>query len=137
MRIAFTCAIGSLLCIGPWGSVMADSPFFECITTAVHDISEAGEIVTDTAHLKSQVGSKFRVHKTSGAIQGGYFINNESSKEIRVINSPTENTYYVISVSNGPYVSVGYLYIGNHRNGPQKPFTYTSSGAYVYSGFCH
>jgi hypothetical protein len=136
MRIASAFAAGSLLLIAPWGSVMADSLFFECITTAVHDISEAGEIVTDTAHLRSQVGSKFRVLKTSGDIQGGYFINNESSREVRVINSPSENAYYVISVSHGPYVSVGYLYIGNHRRGPQKPFTYTSGGAYVYSGFC-
>lgn len=109
---------------------------FECTVTSVHAISEDGEIVTDTEHLKSQIGSTFSVERSSGAIRGGYFINNKSSETINVINVPLNNSYYVISTSHGPIRMVGYLYIANHRKRPQKPFTYTGSGEYVYSGYC-
>ena len=109
---------------------------FECTVTAVHAVSQEGEIVSDTEHLKKQVGSVFSVERSSGAIRGGYFINNKYSENINVINEPTDNSYYVISINHGPIRMVGYLYIANHRKWPQKPFTYTGSGEYVYSGYC-
>ena len=109
---------------------------FECTVTTVHSVSQAGKIVTDTEHLIKQIGSTFSVERNSGAIRGGYFINNKSSETINIINEPSDNSYYVISISHGPVKMVGYLYIANHRKWPQKPFTYTSSGEYVYSGYC-
>lgn len=109
---------------------------FECTVTSVHAVSEDGKIVSDTEHLKSQIGSTFSVERSSGEIRGGYFINNKSSKTISVINEPSDNSYYVISTSHGPIRMVGYLYIANHRKWSQKPFTYTGSGEYVYSGYC-
>ena len=109
---------------------------FECTVTTVHSVSQKGEIISDTEHLQKQIGSTFSVQRDSGEIRGGYFINNKSSKKINVVNQPTDNSYYVISISHGPLISVGYLYIANHRKWPQKPFTYTGSGEYVYSGNC-
>lgn len=109
---------------------------FECTVTSVNTVSEDGEIVTDTEDLKKQIGSTFSVERKSGEIRGGYFINNKPSKTVEVINEPNDNSYYAISKSHGPYVSVGYLYIANHRKWLKKPFTYTSSGEYMYSGYC-
>ncbi len=109
---------------------------FECTVTSVHAVSEDGELVTETGHLKKQIGSTFSVERKSGEIRGGYFINNRPSKTVEVINEPDSNSYYVVSKSHGPYVAVGYLYVANHRKWLKKPFTYTSSGEYVYSGFC-
>jgi hypothetical protein len=116
--------------------VSAGEISFDCTVTSAHAIAESGEVIADTPHLKSQVGARFTVDRKSGAIRGNYFINNAHSKETRVINSPQENTYYVLTVSHGPTVMAGYLYIGNHRGGAQKPFVYTSSGSYIYVGFC-
>ena len=109
---------------------------FECTVTAVHAVSQEGEIVNDTDNLKKQIGSTFSVERKSGVIRGGYFINSRASKSIEVINEPQENSYYVITKSHGPYISVGYLYVANHRKWLKKPFTYTGSGEYVYSGYC-
>lgn len=115
---------------------LASVDSFECTVTTVHSVSQKGEIINDTEHLQKQIGSTFSVQRDSGEIRGGYFINNKSSKTINVVNQPTDNSYYVISISHGPVISVGYLYIANHRKWPQKPFTYTGSGEYVYSGYC-
>lgn len=115
---------------------LAGTNTFECTVTSVHAVSENGKIVRDTDHLKKQIGSTFTVARSTGAIRGGYFINNKSSGKIKVVNEPIDNSYYVISTSHDPIKMVGYLYVGNHRNGQQKPFTYTSSGEYVYSGYC-
>ena len=109
---------------------------FECTVTATHAVSQEGEIISDTEHLKKQIGSTLSVERSNGAIRGGYFINNKSSETINVINEPSDNSYYVISISHAPIKMVGYLYIANHRKWSQKPFTYTGSGEYVYSGFC-
>ena len=117
-------------------STLAANTHFDCTVTSMHAIAEDGSVVTETEHLKKQIGSRFLVEKKSGAIRGGYFINNEHSKEIRVTNSPPDNSYYVVTVSHGPIVMIGYLHIGNHRKGTQKPFTYTSSGEYIYYGYC-
>lgn len=109
---------------------------FECVVTSVHAVSAIGELVTETDHLKKQAGSTFSVERATGAIRGGYFINNRHSAHVEVVNTPTENSYYVISKSHGPRKMVGYLYIANYRKWAQKPFTYTASGEYVYSGYC-
>ena len=82
--------------------VAAGSARFDCTVTSVHAISEQGEVVTDTDHLKKQVGSKFSVDRRTGAIRGGYFINNEYSKETNVINDPADNSYYAVTTSHGP-----------------------------------
>ena len=109
---------------------------FECTVTSVHAVSEDGKIVTDTEHLKKQIGSTFSVERNSGVIRGGYFTNNRAIKTIEVINEPKDNSYYVITKSHGPDISVGYLYVANYRKWLKKPFTYSSSGEYVYSGYC-
>lgn len=109
---------------------------FECTVTSAYAVSEDVEIIRDTEHLKKQIGSTFSVERNSGVIRGGYFINNRESKTIEVINEPKDNSYYAISKSHGPYKSVGYLYVANHRKWLKKPFTYTSSGEHVYSGYC-
>jgi len=109
---------------------------FECTVTSVHSVSQKGKIVSDTEHLKKQIGSTFSVDRSKGTIRGGYFINNRYSETINVINEPSDNSYYVISISHAPIRMVGYLYIANHRKWHQKPFTYTGSGEYVYSGYC-
>ena len=132
MRFAYLPAILSMIpCLSFAG---VDS--FECTVTSVHAVAEDGEIVSDTEHLKKQIGSTFSVERNSGVIRGGYFINNRASKSIEVINEPQENSYYVITKSHGPYISVGYLFVANHRKWIKKPFTYTRSGEYVYSGYC-
>ena len=115
---------------------IAGAESFECTVTSVHAVSQEGSIIHDAEHLKKQIGSTFSVERSSGAIRGGYFINNKSSKTINVINEPLDDSYYVISISHGPIKMVGYLYIANHRKWQQKPFTYTGSGEYVYSGYC-
>lgn len=109
---------------------------FECTVTSVHCVSEKGEIVSDTEHLKKQIGSKFSVVRSSGAIRGSHYISNEAHESIKAINAPSDNSYYVISISYGPIRRVGYLYIANYRKWLQKPFTYTGDGEYVYSGYC-
>ena len=132
MKKASTTSILLLIpCLGFSG---VDS--FECTVTSVHGVSEDGNIVTHTDHLRKQIGSTFSVERKSGEIRGGYFINNKPSKTVEVVNEPDDNAYYVISKSHGPYVSAGYLYVANHRKSLKKPFTYTSSGEYVYSGYC-
>ena len=110
--------------------------FFQCTVTSVQAVADDGKIVSDTTHLKSQIGSKFTVNKRNGEIRGGYFINNEHSQEIKVTNEPSTNSFYVTTISHGPIRMVGYLYIGNHRKSETKPFIYTNSGEYIYYGFC-
>lgn len=132
MRKIIVAVILSLIpCLGVAG---ADS--FECTVTSVRAVSEDGVIVNDTEHLKSQISSTFSVERKGGEIRGGYFINNKASDSIEVINEPKDNSFYVISKSHGQNVSVGYLYVANHRKWLKKPFTYTGSGEYVYSGYC-
>jgi hypothetical protein len=109
---------------------------FSCEVTAVQAVGDKGEVVSHTDHLRNQVGTKFSVHKKTGAIRGGYFITNEHSQTTVVTNEPTSNTFYVTTTSYGPIRMVGYLYIGNHRTSATKPFLYTSSGEYIYVGFC-
>lgn len=67
---------------------------------------------------------------------GSNFLDSENSETVTVINEPTANSYYAIYESYGPIKMIGYLYIANHRTWPTKPFTYTTAGEYVYSGFC-
>ena len=117
------------------GSV-ATGDRFDCVVTAAHSVTADGIIVDDTRHLKSQIGSTFYVERETGAIRGGYFINNENSETVSVTNEPSNNSYYVVSTSHGPIKMVGYLYIANNRKWNQKPFTYTGAGEYVYSGYC-
>lgn len=131
------------LCTIVWAASVASTsleavttPTFECTVTSVHAIAEDGRVVNDTEHLKKQLGSRFSVEKSTGAMRGGEFIDNRNRKHIKVTNSPPDNSYYLVTESHGPFVMIGYLYIGNHRKGPQKPFTYTASGEYIYSGFC-
>ena len=119
------------------GSVFADTGRFECVVTYLHTVVSDGTIVDDTDYLKNQIGSTFYVDRKSGAIRGGYFISNEYSETISVTNEPTNNSYYVVSISHGPIRTVGYLYIAIHRKWNQKPFTYTGAGEYVYSGYCN
>lgn len=109
---------------------------FECTVTLVHAVSQQGEMVTDTDHLLSQRGSKFSVDRASGKVTGSNFLDSENSETVTVINEPTANSYYAIYESYGPIKMIGYLYIANHRTWPTKPFTYTTAGEYVYSGFC-
>ena len=52
---------------------------FECTVTSVHSVSQKGKIVSDTEHLKKQIGSTFSVDRSKGTIRGGYFINNKYS----------------------------------------------------------
>lgn len=118
------------------GTAFAGNSTFECHVISVHVISNNGNIIQDTEHLKKQIGSTFSVERSTGEIRGGYFINNRSVESIEVINEPLNNSYYVISKSFGPYRTIGYLYIANHRKWSQKPFTYTSAGEYIYSGYC-
>jgi len=101
-----------------------------------YGISKEGKFETGAPYQSEQIGSTFSVDRATGAIGGGYFLNNRSSKAVRVINQPEKDAFYVISESHGPIVMVGYLYIGNHTDGPLKPFTYTNSGQYVYTGLC-
>ena len=109
---------------------------FECKVTSFHEISKEGEIITNTKHSKEQVGSTFSVERNTGVIRGGYFINNRASKSIEVINESEDDAYYVISRSYGPVSYVGYLFIGNYHKSIKKPFTFTNSGKYVYTGYC-
>ena len=118
------------------GSAIADTQRFECVVTYVHFVVADGTIVDDPDYLKNQIGSTFYVERKSGAIRGGYFITNEHSETISVTNEPTNNSYYVVSISYGPIRTVGYLYIAIHRKWNQKPFTYTGTGEYIYSGYC-
>ena len=121
---------------GSFAGSAATGNRFDCVVTSVHSVASDGKIVNDTKHLKSQIGSTFYVERESGAIRGGYLINNEYSESVSVTNEPTDNSYYVVSTSHGPIKMVGYLYIANHRKWNQKPFTYTGAGEYVYSGYC-
>ena len=118
------------------GLVAAAERQFDCTVTFAHAVADNGDVVTDTPHLKSLIGSHFTVERKSGEIRGGYFISNDSFGDIRVFNSPSTNTYYVVSISRGSHVSVSYLYIGNHRSSSTKPFSYSGNGDQVFSGFC-
>ena len=109
---------------------------FNCSVVSAHAVADTGQVVTDTEHLQSQVGSTFTVNQETGTIAGGYFINNAHSRSIDVVNEPQNNSLYVISRSHGPHEMVGYLYIGKHRSASTKPFIYTSSGEYIFTGFC-
>ncbi len=110
---------------------------FACKVMSVHAISENGEIVNDTEHLKSQIGSTFRVERKTGYLKSkNRFLFSEGKENIDVINQPESNSYYVVYKSYGPYKMVGYLYIADHRKWNKKPFTYTNAGEYIYSGYC-
>lgn len=125
-----------VLVLAMTGASAAFARGFNCTVVSAHAVSDTGQVVADTEHLQSQVGSTFTVDQESGAIAGDYFINNAHSRSIEVVNEPQSNSLYVISRSHGPYEMVGYLYIGKHRSEPTKPFIYTSSGEYIYTGFC-
>ena len=109
---------------------------FDCKVLSLSELSKGGTFETGVKYQKEQIGSTFSVERKTGAIRGGFFLHNRSSKTVRVINEPQKDAYYVISESHGPFVMVSYLYIANHFDGPAKPFTYTHSGQYVYSGLC-
>lgn len=109
---------------------------FDCKVMSLNELSKDGTFETGAKYQKEQIGSTFSVERKTGAIRGGYFLNNRSSKSVRVINDPEKDAFYVISESHGPFVMISYLYIANHFDGLSKPFTYTSSGQYVYSGLC-
>ena len=84
--------------------------------------------MTDTPHLKEQIGATFSVNRKSGEIRpirGSEFLTNAWGKHISVIDSGPGTDYYVVSVSWGPKISVGYLFIETFRATPgQKPFTF-------------
>lgn len=109
---------------------------FDCKVLSLSELSVEGTFETGAKYQKEQIGSTFSVDRKTGAIRGGYFLNNRNSKAVRVINEPGKDAFYVISESHGPFVMVSYLYIANHMDGSAKPFTYTHSGQYVYSGLC-
>lgn len=114
----------------------AGSETFECKVSALYELSSEGLFISDAPYQKKQVGSTFSVDRKTGAIRGGYFLNNRYHKYIRVINVPSDGDFYVISHGHGPIVQASYLYIGNNRDDLYKPFTFTSSGRYVYTGTC-
>jgi hypothetical protein len=89
---------------------------FDCKVLSLSELSKGGTFETGAKYQKEQI--------------------NRSSNTVRVINEPQKDAFYVISESHGPFVMVSYLYIANHFDGPAKPFTYTQSGQYVYSGLC-
>lgn len=119
------------------GVCLADETQFECTVTLVHAISENGEMVTETEHLVSQRGTTFKVDRATGAVSGDYFLNSDGAEKVTVINEPAGNAYYAVYESSGPVKMVGYIYIASHRNRATMPFTYTTAGEYVYSGYCN
>lgn len=117
-------------------TVQAMPDVFECKVLSLSELTKKGTFETGAPYQKEQIGSTFSVDRATGAMRGGYFLNNRSSKSVRVINQPETDAFYVISESHGPIVMVGYLYIANHMDGPLKPFLYTNSGQYMYTGLC-
>ncbi|VAW77748.1 hypothetical protein MNBD_GAMMA12-3203 [hydrothermal vent metagenome] len=109
---------------------------FECTVKAVQEVSEKGEIIRGTEHLKSQIGSTFSVEKTTGEIRGGYFINNRYKKSVEVISLPAKGSYYAVSKSHGPHIEISYLYVNNFSKSIEKTFTYVVSGKWIYTGTC-
>jgi hypothetical protein len=116
---------------------------FECKVSVAYVVDpENGTLVTDTTHLKEQIGATFSVNRKSGEIRpirGSIFLTNASAKHVSVIDSaPIPGAdYFVVSVSWGPKISVGYLYIETFRAKPgRQPFTFTTGGGYFYAGLC-
>ncbi|MFN7222094.1 MAG: hypothetical protein ACK5UX_15830, partial [Burkholderiales bacterium] len=70
------CTIMFVYVVGFLPPAAAANPTFECTVTSVHAVAEDGSVVTDTEHLKKQIGSRFSVDKKSGAIRGSYFLDN-------------------------------------------------------------
>jgi len=131
-RFTFTLAF---LAVFPIAS-LAGPDVFDCKVLSLSELSKGGTFEIGAKYQKEQIGSTFSVERKTGAIRGGYFLNNRSSKTVRVINEPENDAFYVISESHGPFVMVSYLYIANHFDGLAKPFIYTNSGQYVYNGLC-
>ena len=127
----------SIVLLGALPTLCWASPdAFDCKVLSLNELSPGGLFVSDTKDQKEQIGSTFSVDRKSGEIRGGYFLNNRTSKSIRVINEPQTDAFYVISESHGPFKMISYLYIANQANDLLKPFTYTSSGQYIYTGIC-
>lgn len=132
-----------LLFLLPMGA-FAGADSFECKVSVAYVVSEDGALMTDTPHLKELIGSTFSVNRKSGEIRPirgsySYLLTNEWSTHTSVIDSGPGADYYVISVSWGPKISVGYLFIETFRSKTaqkQKPFTFTAGGGYFYAGLC-
>lgn len=109
---------------------------FDCKVSSLSELSSTGMLETGARYQKEQVGSTFSVDRKTGAIRGGYFLNNHDAKSIRVINEPREGMFYVVSNYPGMISMVSYLFIANQIKEGLKPFTYTHAGRYVYTGLC-
>lgn len=110
---------------------------FHCKVLSLSEVSKEGTFVSGEKYQIEQIGATFSVERKTGEIRGNYFINNLNSESVRVINGlKDDDGFYVISESGRQWVNVSYLYIANGFDGLDKPFTYTSSGQYVYTGLC-
>ena len=127
------------------GDARADGDYFQCKVSVTYVISKEGTLMTNPTWLMRElIGATFVVHRKSGEIrplrhnQWDYLLSNEWSKHRSVTDSSPDGDYYVISVSYGPLVRVGHLYIETFRTkiGEQKPFTYTTGGNHFYAGLC-
>lgn len=53
---------------------------FNCKVLSLSELSKKGTFETGAEYQKEQIGSTFSVERKTGAIRGGYFLNNRSSK---------------------------------------------------------
>ena len=110
---------------------------FYCKVVELQEVARDGSVVRGTAEQKKQIGSTFSVKPVTGEIRGNYFIHNERTTDVDVIDSGKDHYFYVISKSSGPHIYASYLSIFGFINKNGKyPFTYTSSGRYIYTGIC-
>ena len=138
-------------------AALAGQIYFDCTVKLVHVIAENGEMITNTKHLRSQIGSTFTVDRNTGVVRGtnppsgsGY-LDNSSFEKITVTNEPFDGPYYVVfkrDAIDGLFsATVGYLYIRSAAeiaartkyydiSKDELPFTYTTTGDYIYSGSC-
>ena len=118
-----------ILSIMPSMSLAQD--VFYCEVGQVIERSDNGKVISNLDYQNNQVGSTFTVNKTTGRIEGWYFVNSSPNEDIEII---VNNDFYYVVITSSSSLSAAYLSVA--KSNDKYLFTYTLSGQYIYTGTC-
>jgi len=118
-------------------SAFAGSSTYLCELQQAVELAEDGTLVKHEGIYKQLLGQSFTINRTTGEMIGLPFSTEAWLGGVQVLNhGSSENGYKAIVLSGKPNVSVKYIYVAEHTEGPNKPFWGNGDNSVIFSGTC-
>jgi len=109
---------------------------YQCRVNDVKELNDKGALVEASAAIRTQaVGATFVVDRMTGIMVGGVGGNGTFESQ-KVVFTPPDNPFYIVSTTHAPNRNVEYLAVRDWVVGPDKPFV-LADATNVFTGTCH